>query len=123
MENVHLTIHNNSGLTMQVENSDAGDVSGPIADGATWEWDTTDGHNANAVRFFTTPGTYVIEAAINFGDAGTYMDPGWQSPFVVAMTGDANGVDFDLKANGGQELQPWDLMAKGGTINVTFSKV
>lgn len=120
---VTLNIHNNSGSSLLIMNSVLGNIGG-CANGETFSYgfDASVTNNTNAVRFYVTPGNYTDVSGISWSGGGSGFDPGWQSPFTIAAHGDFNGASFNATSNGWIEMQPWNLMADGGTVNVYYTQ-
>ena len=120
---VNFTIKNDSGLSLLVMNSIVGNIGG-CASGEefNYQFDSSFTNNTNAIRFFnpSTPGAYTDVSGASWSEGGSGFDPGWQSPFTISASGDYNGVEFSATSNGWIELQPWNLMINGGSVNIHY---
>jgi hypothetical protein len=125
MEQVNFHISNNSGLSLLIMNSQAGNIGG-CDNGETFDYvfDSSFTNNTNAIRFYdpATPGNFTDVAGASWSGGGSGFDPGWQSPFTIAAHGNYNGVSFDATQNGWIELQPWNLMTNGGNVTINFTQ-
>jgi hypothetical protein len=122
---VNLHISNNSGLSLLIMNSQAGNIGG-CDDGGTfnYKFDSSFTNNTNSIRFYdpASPGNYTNVAGASWSGGGSGFDPGFQSPFAIVASGDYNWVPFNANKNGWIELQPWNLMENGGNVNIHFTK-
>ncbi len=122
---VTFNIKNSSNYTLLVDNNTYG-ICGTVAPNASAVLDFTvaDTNMTNAMRFYAANdpsfARCVLQASVSWSAGGSGVDPGWQQPAIIRCSGDMNGAKFGGDSEGWQELQPYDLMANGGVVNVEY---
>ena len=122
---VTFNIKNTSGYTLVVDNNTYGICATvhPNTD-AVLHFTPADTNMTNAMRFYAAsdPGftACVLQASVSWSAGGSGADPGWQQPSIIGCSGDMNGAGFGGASEGWQELQPYNLMANGGVVNVEY---
>lgn len=119
---VNFKIVNNTNYNITVTHNSIGDLT-MIPPSTSWNYNTTDINNTNALKFWQTPNVYFMQGSCSFGpQAGVYVDRGWMDPNQqnIKMTADANGKVWVQTSNGGETLLAWNEFPDGGNIVLTF---
>lgn len=121
---VNFKIINNTDYNITVTHNSTGDLT-TISPNNSWNYNTTDINNTNALKFWQEPNVYFMQGSCSFGpQAGVYVDRGWMDPNgqTIKMTADANGKVWTQTNNGGETLLAWNEFTDGGNIILTFDK-
>lgn len=129
MNEVKLTIKNNSGLTMFVDNKQLGRICETCPSGETFVYTFNymqiAGVNSNSIAF-TDPlmpqkGVSFVARA-EWSESYASYDPGFQSPFTIATDGSYDYYHFNCKQYMPVMFPP-DVMKYGRTVDLTFYKL
>ena len=121
---VNFKIVNNTDYNITVTHNTVGDLT-TISPNNSWDYNTTDINNTNALKFWQQPNIWFMQGSCSFGpQAGVYVDRGWMDPNgqSIKMTADANGKVWVQTTNGGETLLAWNEFPDGGNIVLTFDK-
>ena len=119
---VHFQVTNNSGYHLTIRNNPLGTI-GEVPSGQAfgYDFDGSIEHNTNQMVFSSPSGT-VCSGSVAWSSGGSGADDGWMEPVLFSMSGEMNGVGFNGAGEGWIELQPFNLMAGGGQVSVTYTQ-
>lgn len=120
---VTFSINNNTSYLLKVQSSNG--LSAVVNPGTSAQLSFTpaDTNITNAMRWYNMSdlNTAFLQGSVNWSDGGSGADDGWTTSSIICMSGNMNGQPFSGCNEGWIELQPFNLMANGGTVSVTYT--
>ena len=118
---VQFNIHNETKYDLKVQSSN-GATAGAVAGASTqMEFTPNDTNITNAMRWYDDTGTCILQGSVAWSAGGSGADDGWTSSNIITMNGSMNGQSFSGVNEGWIEMQPFNLMANGGEVSVTYT--
>ena len=118
---VQFNINNETKYDLKVQASNgatAGAVSGA---GTQLDFTPDDTNITCAMRWYDQTGTCILQGSVAWSAGGSGADDGWTSSNIICMSGSMNGESFSGCNEGWVEMQPFNLMANGGEVSVTYT--
>jgi len=118
---VTFNIKNETKYDLRVQASNgatAGAVSGA---GTQMDFTPDDTNITCAMRWYDQTGTCILQGSVAWSAGGSGADDGWTSSNIICMSGSMNGESFSGCNEGWVEMQPFNLMANGGEVSVTYT--
>jgi len=117
---VSFNIHNETKYDLQVQASNgatAGAVSGASTSLGFGPGDT----NITCAMRWYQAGICILQGSVAWSAGGSGADDGWSTSNIITMNGSMNGEGFSGSNEGWIEMQPYNLMANGGNVEVTYT--
>jgi hypothetical protein len=73
-----------------------------------------------AMRWYQD-GICILQGSVAWSAGGSGADDGWTTSNIICMNGNMNGESFSGCNEGWVEMQPYNLMANGGEVSVTYT--
>ena len=74
-----------------------------------------------AMRWYDGMNYCILQGSVAWSAGGSGADDGWTTSNIICMNGSMNGQNFSGCNEGWVEMQPYNLMANGGEVNVTYT--
>jgi len=74
-----------------------------------------------AMRWYNDKNICILQGSVAWSSGGSGADDGWTTSNIICMNGFMNGKNFSGCNEGWVEMQPYNLMANGGEVNVTYT--
>jgi hypothetical protein len=74
-----------------------------------------------AMRWYNDKNICILQGSVAWSAGGSGADDGWTTSNIICMNGSMNGHNFSGCNEGWVEMQPYNLMANGGEVNVTYT--
>lgn len=118
---VQFNISNETKYDLKVQASN-GATAGAVSGAGTQLNFTPDDTNITcAMRWYDQTGTCILQGSVAWSAGGSGADDGWTSSNIICMSGSMNGELFSGCNEGWVEMQPFNLMANGGEVSVTYT--
>ena len=127
---VQLNVSNQTKYDLRVQASNGAQAEA-IAGASTSLGFTPDDTNITCAMRWYENGICILQGAVAWSAGGSGADDGWSTSNLICMNGRgnnlicmngrANGVGFSGCNEGWVELQPYDLMANGGEVSLTYT--
>jgi hypothetical protein len=118
---VQFNISNETKYDLKVQASN-GATGGAVSGAGTQLNFTPDDTNITcAMRWYDETGTCILQGSVAWSAGGSGADDGWTSSNIICMSGSMNGESFSGCNEGWVEMQPFNLMANGGEVSVTYT--
>ena len=118
---VQFNISNETKYDLKVQASN-GATAGAVSGASTQLGFTPDDTNITcAMRWYDQTGTCILQGSVAWSAGGSGADDGWTSSNIITMNGSMNGESFSGVNEGWVEMQPFNLMANGGEVSVTYT--
>ena len=117
---VQFNINNETKYDLKIQSSN-GATAGAVAGASTqMEFTPNDTNITNAMRWYQD-GICILQGSVAWSAGGSGADDGWTSSNIITMNGSMNGQSFSGVNEGWIEMQPFNLMANGGEVSVTYT--
>lgn len=118
---VQFNINNSTQYSLEVTASNGADASINAGNRGQLNFGPGDTNITCAMKWYNSADVCILQGSVAWSAGGSGADDGWSSSSLVCMAGDFNGEGFGGCAEGWVEMQPYNLMANGGTINVHYT--
>ena len=117
---VQFNVSNETKYDLRIQASN-GAQAGAVAGASTGLSFTPDDTNITCAMRWYADGICILQGSVAWSAGGSGADDGWSTSNLICMNGQANGVGFSGCNEGWVELQPYNLMANGGEVSVTYT--
>ena len=117
---VQFSVSNQTKYDLRIQASN-GAQAGAVAGASTNLSFTPDDTNITCAMRWYQDGICILQGSVAWSAGGSGADDGWSTSNLICMNGQANGVGFSGCNEGWVELQPYNLMANGGEVSVTYT--
>jgi len=117
---VSLNVHNQTKYDLKIQASN-GATAGAVAGASTsLGFGPGDTNITCAMRWYQD-GICILQGSVAWSAGGSGADDGWTTSNIICMSGSMNGEGFSGCNEGWVEMQPYNLMANGGDVEVTYT--
>ena len=120
MQPVQFNISNETKYDLRVQASNGAAASAPAGGNTQLGFGSNDTNITCAMRWYQD-GICILQGSVAWSAGGSGADDGWTTSNIICMNGNMNGVPFSGCNEGWVELQPYNLMANGGQVSVTYT--
>jgi len=120
MQPVQFNISNETKYDLRVQASNGATASAPSGGKTELGFGSNDTNITCAMRWYQD-GICILQGSVAWSAGGSGADDGWTTSNIICMNGNMNGVGFSGCNEGWVELQPYNLMANGGQVSVTYT--
>ena len=120
MQAVQFNIANETKYNLRVQASN-GATAEAVSGATTSMGFTPDDTNITCAMRWYQDGICILQGSVAWSAGGSGADDGWTSSNIICMSGSMNGEPFSGCNEGWVEMQPYDLMANGGEVSVTYT--
>jgi len=117
---VQFNVSNETKYDLRIQASN-GAQAGAVAGASTGLSFTPDDTNITCAMRWYQDGVCVLQGSVAWSAGGSGSDNGWSTSSIICMNGNMNGQGFSGCSEGWVELQPYNLMANGGEVSVTYT--
>ena len=117
---VTFNIHNQTKYDLRVQSSNGATAEAVAGASTSLGFNSSDTNITNAMRWYQD-GICILQGSVAWSAGGSGADDGWTTSNIICMSGEMNGVGFSGCNEGWVELQPYNLMANGGEVSVTYT--
>ena len=118
---VQFNINNGTQYALQITASNGAGASVAQGNNGQLNFGPDDTNITCAMKWYNSADICILQGSVAWSAGGSGADDGWSSSSLVCMNGDFNGEGFSGCNEGWVEMQPYNLMANGGTINVHYT--
>jgi len=120
MQPVSLNVHNETKYDLKIQASN-GATAGAVAGASTSLGFTAEDTNITCAMRWYQDGICILQGSVAWSAGGSGADDGWTTSNIICMSGSMNGEPFSCCNEGWVEMQPYNLMANGGDVEVTYT--
>ena len=117
---VTFNIHNGTKYELRVQSSNGATAEAAAGTSTSLGFGSNDTNITNAMRWYEN-GICILQGSVAWSAGGSGADDGWTSSNIICMSGEMNGEGFSGCNEGWIEMQPYNLMANGGQVSVTYT--
>lgn len=118
---VTFNISNKTTYTLRVQASNGSTVGVYPGNTAQLGFGPGDTNITCAMRWYDDKNICILQGSVAWSAGGSGADDGWTTSNIICMNGSMNGQQFSGCNEGWVEMQPYNLMANGGEVNVTYT--
>ena len=117
---VTFNIHNETKYDLRVQSSNGATAEAGAGASTSLGFGSGDTNITNAMRWYQD-GICILQGSVAWSAGGSGADDGWTTSNIICMRGEMNGEGFSGCNEGWVEMQPYNLMANGGEVSVTYT--
>ena len=117
---VQFNISNQTKYELRVQASNGATATAEAGGNTGLGFGPADTNITCAMRWYQN-GICILQGSVAWSAGGSGADDGWTTSNIICMNGNMNGVSFSGCNEGWVELQPYNLMANGGEVSVTYT--
>ena len=117
---VQFNVHNQTKYDLKVQSSNGATAEALAGASTTLDFTPDDTNITNAMRWYAD-GICILQGSVAWSAGGSGADDGWTTSNIICMSGEMNGEGFSGCNEGWVEMQPYNLMANGGEVTVTYT--
>ena len=117
---VQFSVSNETKYDLRIQASNGAQAGAVSGAGTSLSFTPDDTNITCAMRWYEN-GICILQGSVAWSAGGSGADDGWSTSNLICMNGQANGVGFSGCNEGWVELQPYNLMANGGEVSVTYT--